>query len=492
MERYIAIDNVCAWPNLTRLPDGALVATIFNQPCHGRWEGDVECWASEDGGRFWRLRGTPAPHEPGTNRMNVAAGLARNGDFIVLASGWSHRPRKGEGAAGHDASAHTLLPWVCRSSDSGRTWTHAETLWPPDNGSARIIPFGDIVQLQDGTLGVCIYSWQPPEEHNCYFYSSADDGRTWTLRGVIRESNINETTPLVLPNGEVLACARTLDDQHLELFRSTDHGRTWRREQAVSQGSQHPAHLLNLADGRVLLTYGDRRYLHPGIEARVSADGGRSWGAPLRIVELEPGDLGYPATEPGADGTLVTVWYSSGVGVHRRYHVGAAVWRLEEVEEATFSCPVLDWRVSALQPKATGIAGAPCRGLDAPLGWTPIRAKGTEGFVDVHERLGDADGLIYFAQKFHAPRKGRWELRLGHDGGARVFVDGRPMLTEPETRNPAAPGRSRVEVSLEEGNHEVVIALDTAAGRGWGIFFSWVIPTTERISNSERLFPTAV
>ena len=61
MEHYIAIDNVCAWPNLTRLPDGAIVANIFNQPCHGKWEGDVECWASEDGGRFWSLRGTPAP-----------------------------------------------------------------------------------------------------------------------------------------------------------------------------------------------------------------------------------------------------------------------------------------------------------------------------------------------------------------------------------------------------------------------------------------------
>jgi len=26
MERYIAIDNVCAWPNLTVLPDGTLAA----------------------------------------------------------------------------------------------------------------------------------------------------------------------------------------------------------------------------------------------------------------------------------------------------------------------------------------------------------------------------------------------------------------------------------------------------------------------------------
>lgn len=339
MERYIAIDNVCAWPNLTKMPDGAIIATIFNQPCHGLWEGDVECWASEDGGRTWRRRGTPAPHEPGTNRMNVAAGLAVNGDLIVIASGWTHRPRKGEGAAWHEPPAHTLVPWISRSTDGGRNWSRAETLAPPQDKSARIIPFGDVVQLEDGTLGVCIYSWQPPDEHNCYFYSSADDGRTWTIRGVIQEQNINETTPLVLANGELLACARTLDDQHLELFRSTDHGRTWTREQAVTGAGQHPAHLLLLADGRILLTYGNRRDGHQGIEARVSTDDGRSWGAPMRLVDLplvraidhglSTGDLGYPATVPGEDGTLVTAWYSAGVAAHQRYHMGAAVWSLQ-------------------------------------------------------------------------------------------------------------------------------------------------------------------
>src|SRR5207244_167589 len=74
-QRFVAIDNVCAWPNLTRLRDGTLIATIFNQPSHGKAEGDVECWASTDG-RFWTKRGTAAPHEPSANRMNVAAGAA--------------------------------------------------------------------------------------------------------------------------------------------------------------------------------------------------------------------------------------------------------------------------------------------------------------------------------------------------------------------------------------------------------------------------------
>ena len=343
MEKYIAVDNVCAWPNLTRLPDGAIVANIFNQPCHGKWEGDVECWASQDDGRFWTLRGTPAPHEPGTNRMNVAAGLAANDDLIVLASGWNNRSPKGEGQANF-SDATPLPPWVCRSTDGGRTWMQAEDVTPPEDKSARIIPFGDMVRLQDGALGVCIYSWQPPNEHNVYFYSSDDDGRSWAIRSVIQQGNINETTPLVLPNGNLLACARTLDDQHLELFRSTDHGHIWQREQALTGVMEHPAHLLNLNDGRILLTYGRRNKEEAphfrGIGYRLSSDAGRTWTEPAALVESmhRPGmrwphsDGGYPSNVQLDDGQILTAWYTSGVpGIHERYHMAAAIWSLESV-----------------------------------------------------------------------------------------------------------------------------------------------------------------
>ena len=34
--RLIAIDNVCAWPNLVKMKDGTLVTVVFNQPNHGR------------------------------------------------------------------------------------------------------------------------------------------------------------------------------------------------------------------------------------------------------------------------------------------------------------------------------------------------------------------------------------------------------------------------------------------------------------------------
>jgi hypothetical protein len=331
VSRLVAIDNVCAWPNVTLFKDGSMVATIFNQPSHGGCEGDVECWASRDG-RFWEKRGTPAPHEPTTNRMNVAAGLARDGSLVVLASGWSNRPAPGSFRGHRIPDQADILPmWICRSSDQGRTWARApQPVPPPPGGPTRAIPFGDIVQLADGALGVCIYSWSPAtKEHNNYFYTSRDDGRSWAMRGVLRKGNINETTPVVLRNGHLLAAARTLDDQHLDLLTSVDHGATWKCLGPVTRGAQHPADLTLLADGRLLLSYGNRVKGQFGVQVKLSADEGTTWSDPITLVDdLVSGDCGYPSSVQLPSGDVLTAYYASGVAAHRRYHTGVVIWRL--------------------------------------------------------------------------------------------------------------------------------------------------------------------
>jgi hypothetical protein len=328
MERFIAIDNVCAWPNLTSMPDGSIVATIFNQPTHGGWEGDVDCWGSEDEGRTWNYRGRPAPHEPGTNRMNVAAGLAGDGAIIVIASGWSRRPPPGEYANPHDGEV--LQPWVCRSEDGGRTWERVGSVAPLPGQARPLIPFGDIVCQDDGTLGVCCYSRLPPDEHAATFYASSDGGRTWEPRGTIAEVSTNETTPVVLPDARLLAAGRTLGDQHLELFVSDDRGVTWQTQGPLTLGRQHPAHLLLLSDNRLLLTYGIRNKGLYGIGARISPDYGGTWLPPQLLVDL-PGatDGGYPSSVQAEDGTVVTAYYCNRILSHQRYHMGVVRWRVD-------------------------------------------------------------------------------------------------------------------------------------------------------------------
>ena len=283
MERYIAIDDVCAWPNLTVLADGTLAVAIYNRPVHGRWHGDVEIWASTDEGCSWQKRGTAAPGEPPGNRMNVAAGAAANGDLIVIASGWTPVLEPGsEDPEFAFRKRRVLDARVCRSADGGSTWERADTVTVADASADWFIPFGDIVEGPNG-LAVPFYSSPPEGKRNtAWMLASTDDGRTWQDRG-----------PLTLPG-------------------------------------QHPPHLAHLKDGRILLTYGIRNEGLYGVAARFSDDAGNSWSAPRILVALEGAtDGGYPSSTECEGGTIVTAYYANKVVAHRRYHMGVVRWQAD-------------------------------------------------------------------------------------------------------------------------------------------------------------------
>ena len=108
---------------------------------------------------------------------------------------------------------------------------------------------------------------------------------------------------------------------------STDGGRTWTKPASIGVWGL-PSHLLNLHDGRVVMTYGYRRAPY-GNQARLSEDG-RRWSEPLTISDDgASGDLGYPSTAQLSDGTMVSIWYellrNSSKAVLRQ-----ARWKLEE------------------------------------------------------------------------------------------------------------------------------------------------------------------
>jgi hypothetical protein len=151
LQRIVAVENVCAWPNLTSMPDGTIIAVIHNQPAHGLLEGDVDCYASTDGAK-WEKRSTVTAHEPNTVRMNHAAGLAKNGDLLVLCSGWTDlkQPQRPKQAKFRD---DILRPWVMRSSDAGRTWSKHADFPAAETGWSEQIPFGDIWVGADGARG---------------------------------------------------------------------------------------------------------------------------------------------------------------------------------------------------------------------------------------------------------------------------------------------------------------------------------------------------
>ena len=322
------IKQVCAWPNLQVLKDQTIIATIFNQPCHGRWEGDLDCWASRDGGKSWSFRGRAAKHEPGTNRMNCAVGFANNGDLLALCSGWGERsgPDKPSGNFGNP-----LRAWACRSSDGAKTWkVIGEFPAPPRHKISpdnNLIPFGNIQTAADGSLGVAAYL-RRDDDRVCYFLRSRDDGASWDDIVVLNPGG-NETAPLHLGGGHWLAASREFAerrDVHLQLFSSEDDGETWKRGQALTLPYQVTGHLARLGDGRVLLSFGNRNWNNFGVDVRFSDDEGKSWGPPLRIGNAPRGDCGYPSTVELASGQAVTAYYTQ-ISDGYEYEMRSAIWR---------------------------------------------------------------------------------------------------------------------------------------------------------------------
>ncbi len=113
----------------------------------------------------------------------------------------------------------------------------------------------------------------------------------------------------------------------LDTYRSLDDGKKWAFDTrpAPDLGEGNPASMIRLADGRVCLTYGYRAKPF-GIRARLSRDGGHTWGKEI-VLRADGGgrDLGYPRSVQRKDGKVVTVYYFQDQPKGDRY-VAATVW----------------------------------------------------------------------------------------------------------------------------------------------------------------------
>ncbi len=334
--RLIARDT-CAWPAMSRLPDGTLLIASFNQPSHGRMIGDVDTWASTDGGLTWEKRAPGAPHEPGsqTNRMNVAFGVLPNGDALLVASGWSLKSEE-KSVTGLEVD-QILRPWVSRSSDGGRTWHIDRESFPEFSPAGGFqIPFGPIQAGANGEMLVPVYDnirnqgTGKTKWTSVYVYRSRDNGRTWGEPVPLDPTaSYNETALLHVRDGRWLAFARSTQ---LFEYESRDNGHTWKKLGPVTEKQGYPANAIVLTDGRILLTYSNRTSGDPRIEAKISADGGRTWSPAIRVAEVSPDpkrgleDMGYPSTVQLADGTLVTAYYAKHTKLYDNYQLALVKW----------------------------------------------------------------------------------------------------------------------------------------------------------------------
>lgn len=126
------------------------------------------------------------------------------------------------------------------------------------------------------------------------------------------------------------------------------------------------------------------------------------------------------------------------------------------------------WRASRLMPAISNIDSAAYIGLEQNAGWEDVPES---NFVSVHGMRGGS-GVVYLARRFSMKAAGRRTLNIGHDGGVRIFVDGKVVAATTGTVKPAPPTRTPAVIDLKAGEHEICVALDRAGGEGWGFFAS--------------------
>lgn len=219
--------------------------------------------------------------------------------------------------------------WIRLSTDAGRSWRRP--ILVPLQGLGSLTGHGPPTIRRDGVALLGMARTTPDGWTNRPLVYASTDGRRWDFLSFITSdleggSAVSDRTelplfgairhfyarPLALSDGRILASLRFQRDARgifwTDIFESADGGRTWRFLSRVNDWGA-PGDIVETADGRIVCVYGYR--LPPfGIRARVSEDGGQTWGS--EIILREDGgswDLGYPRVIEVEPNRLLTIYY---------------------------------------------------------------------------------------------------------------------------------------------------------------------------------------
>ncbi|MBI3943785.1 MAG: exo-alpha-sialidase [Chloroflexi bacterium] len=309
-QRYIICTSGGYFPVLHQLSDGTLAAIVRGGDLHVGERGWLGITTSKDGGESWSMVRPVASEGP--DDRNPAFTQAADGTLILA---YVKLDSYVNGEWLRDAPPRkTAKPIYLRhSTDGGDAWTDEQAVLPlPDfiGGS----PFGKMIQLPDGTLLMHFYGRiaAEPKQDTSYLWRSQDNGRTWGDVSLIA-AGFNETALLNLPSGKIIAMLRNAAAaQDVWQAESTDGGYTWSSPRRITNEQEHPADLIRLQSGRLLLTFGHRVPPY-GVRALISHDNGASWDFDHKITlvnECTGRDCGYPSSIQRQDGRIFTAYYA--------------------------------------------------------------------------------------------------------------------------------------------------------------------------------------
>jgi hypothetical protein len=230
--------------------------------------------------------------------------------------------------------------WV-NSKDNGKTWSQPKFM------DLKGMPFKGIegptdapIELPDGSIvmGVIAYGLEGDVDMGSVLLRSTDKGNTWKYVSTMAADKKKEKGGFVEPGivrtrtGRIIAAMRNhLSENAIYVTYSDDEGKTWVpvfRTDMVG----HPVDLIQLADGRIMATYGIRtgtgRHSEPGgIRACFSSDNGKTWDVKTEVQlrsDFINWDVGYPESIQLKDGRVMTAYYFNLFG---KYYLGTTFWK---------------------------------------------------------------------------------------------------------------------------------------------------------------------
>ncbi|MBI2719091.1 MAG: exo-alpha-sialidase [Rhizobiales bacterium] len=195
------------------------------------------------------------------------------------------------------------------SADQGASFTHSSEIdTAPFSGGYGM---RGAAELDDGRLILPLCD--VPNYRRVFTVESSDGGRSWSRPSLVAagEGHEFEEPAIIRVAGDRLVIVlRDNATRQLHQTVSSDGGRSWSAPENLAIAG-YPAHLLDLGDGRLLMTYGWRQPDY-GIRAVISDDGSASWNRREEMAirrDLPSRNLGYPATILAGNGELFTIYY---------------------------------------------------------------------------------------------------------------------------------------------------------------------------------------
>lgn len=332
--------------DMIKLKNGDILLMAREATEHYANDGDIIMLRSKDGGKTWGERRLISSIKDLDEREGCGIQLK---DGTIVVGIFYNDLYKPDGTYNWDGKVK--LPSLNRarlgahfitSADNGKTWSQAKFI------DVKGMPFTGIegptdapIEMPDGSLQMAVIGYGlngDSKNIGAVMLRSADKGNTWKYLSTMASDPEGKMKGFMEPgivrtkSGRIVAGLRNhAAENAIYITYSDDDGKTWVPVFKTDMIG-HPADLIQLADGRVMASYGIRegvgRHTEPGgIRACFSNDNGKTWDISTEVQlrsDFINWDEGYPESLEMPDGKVLTVYYFNLFG---RYFLGSTTWQ---------------------------------------------------------------------------------------------------------------------------------------------------------------------